>query len=88
MNRRVPHSQFQNNLHYLKGYVEGCRSIPDHSTLVAFCRTHSLDLALQSIQLWEQDRERFGIGSVALSYQNGLWIVLVSKDLHDLALPF
>lgn len=88
MNHRVPHPQFQANSHYLKGYVEGCRSIPNSPILVAFCRSSSLDSALLSIQLWERDRERFGFGSVALGYRNGWWIVLVSKDLHDRALPF
>ena len=88
MNRRVPHPQFQTNLHYLKGYAEGCRSVPVGSTLIAFTRSVSLDSALQLIASWEHDRERFGFGSVALSYCRGWWTVLVSKDLHDAALPF
>lgn len=88
MNHRVPHPQFQNNIHYLKGYVEGCRSVSDSSTMIAFCQSSSLDSALQSIHLWELDQARLGIGSVALSYRNGYWVVLVSKDLHDAALPF
>jgi len=81
MNRRVPHPQFQNNTHYLKGYVEGCRSVGDSSEMVAFWQSSSLDSALQSIRVWEQDQARLGIGSVALSYR-------ISQDLHDAALPF
>ncbi|MBM0744987.1 hypothetical protein JOY44_26060 (plasmid) [Phormidium sp. CLA17] len=88
MNHRVPHAEFQDNLHYLKGYAEGCCSSPASPTLIAFCQMPSLDSALQSIQHWEQDRERFGFGTVALGYRHSLWIVLVSKDLHDIALPF
>jgi hypothetical protein len=88
MNRRVPHPQFQDNLHYLKGYVEGCRSITPNPELIAFCQMPSLDSALRSISLWEKDRERFGFGTVALGYCNRWWTVLVSKDLHDAALPF
>ena len=88
MNRRIPHPQFQDNLHYLKGYAEGCCSASDSPTLIAFCQMPSLDFALQSIQHWEQYRERFGFGTVALGYRNNSWIVLVSKDLHDAALPF
>lgn len=70
MNRRIPHPQFQDNFHYLKGYAEGCCSIPNNPTLIAFCQMPSLDSALQSIQHWEQDRERFGFGTVALGYRN------------------
>ncbi|MBD1822908.1 hypothetical protein H6F51_10450 [Cyanobacteria bacterium FACHB-DQ100] len=88
LNRRVPHPQFQTNPHYLKGYVEGCRSTPPCPSLIAFTRSPSLDSAFLSIVSWERDQERFGFGSVALSYGDGLWIVLVSKDLHDAALPF
>jgi hypothetical protein len=87
-NRRAPHSQFQNNHHYLKGYAEGCRSLPDEPTLVAFSKSESLDTALQSLHCWEQDQTHFGFGTVALSYVEAQWIVLVSKDLHDAALPF
>ncbi|MBD1842610.1 hypothetical protein H6F89_04125 [Cyanobacteria bacterium FACHB-63] len=88
LHRRVPHPQFQTNPHYLKGYVEACRSAPPCPSLIAFTRSLSLDSALLSIASWEKDQERFGFGSVALSYGNGGWIVLVSKDLHDAALPF
>ena len=88
VSRRVPHRQFQDNLHYLKGYTEGCRPISSTPTLIAFCQMPSLDAALQSITAWERDRDRFGFGSVALGYRNRWWIVLVSKDLHDAALPF
>jgi hypothetical protein len=88
MNGRAPHPQFQTNVHYLKGYAEGCRSIPDPPTFVAFLQSTSLTAALQSIQLWERDQERLGMGKVALSYRNGYWTVLVTQDLHDLALPF
>jgi hypothetical protein len=88
MNRRVPHLQFQTNLHYLKGYAEGGRSIPTYPTLIAFTRRASLDSALRSIAAWEKEQERFGFGNVALSYCNGWWTVLVSKDLQDVALPF
>jgi len=87
-NGRAPLSEFQNNTDYLKGYVEGCRSLPDDTTLINFCQMPSLDSALQSIQLWEQDREQFGFGRVALGFRSDYWIVLVSKDLHDAALPF
>jgi hypothetical protein len=88
MNHRPPHPQFQDTLHYLKGYAEGCRSVADRPTFVAFCRSASLDTALQSFHLWEKDRERLGFGSVAISFCTGWWIVLVSQDLHDAALPF
>jgi hypothetical protein len=88
MNGRAPHPQFQNHLHYLKGYAEGCRSIPDTPAFVFFFQSSSLNAALQSIQLWERDQERLGLGKVALSYRNGYWVVLVTKDLHDVALPF
>ena len=88
VNRRVPHPQFQTNLHYLKGYAEGCRSVPTCRTPIAFTRSVSLESALQLIASWEQDRERFGLGNVALGYRDGWWIVLVSKDLQDVALPF
>ncbi len=88
MNRRVPHPQFQTNLHYLKGYTEGCRSVPTYPTLIAFTRSASLDSALHLIATWEQNQERLGLGSVALSHRSGWWIVLVSQDLQDAALPF
>ncbi len=88
MYRRAPHPQFQNNSDYLKGYAEGSCSILDNTTLINFCSMPSLDSALQSFRLWEKDRDRFGFGSVALGYRNGHWLVLVSKDLHDTALPF
>jgi hypothetical protein len=87
-NHRVPHLQFQTNLHYLKGYAEGCRSVLTYPTLIAFTRSASLESGLQLIASWERDRDRFGFGRVALAYDNGWWIVLVSKDLHDAALPF
>lgn len=88
MNRRVPHPLFQDSIHYLKGYADGCRSYPDSPALIAFCQTLSLDAALQSIEFWQQDQERFGRGTVALGYRDRYWLVLVSKDLHDWALPF
>ncbi len=88
LNQRVPHLQFQTNIHYLKGYAEGCRSIPVCASLIRFTRSNKLDHALQSIASWEKDQERLGLGSVALSYHNNDWIVLVSKDLHDAVLPF
>ena len=88
VNHRAPHPQFQTNLHYLKGYAEGCHSIPNRPTLLAFQQSASLNTALQSIASWEQDQARFGFGRVALGYHNSYWIVLVSKDLHDAALPF
>jgi len=88
MNGRAPHPEFQNHSHYLKGYAEGCRSMSDTPTFVAFFQSSSLTEALQSIQLWERDQERFGFGKVALSYHSGYWTVLVTQDLHDVALPF
>jgi len=88
MNRRVPHPQFENNIHYLKGYTEGCRSIPAYSAMITFCQHSSLHSALQSIRLWEQDQARLGFGRIALSYRSGYWVVLVSQDLHNAALPF
>jgi hypothetical protein len=88
MHSRAPHPHFQHNLDYLKGYVEGCRATPDRHALINFWQSRSLDSALQAIQLWEKDRERFGMGTVALAYHNDWWLVLVSKALHDQALPF
>jgi hypothetical protein len=88
LNQRAPHPQFQTNIHYLKGYAEGCRSIPVCSSLIRFTRSTMLDNAIQSIASWEKDQERFGLGSVALSYHDSYWVVLVSKDLHDAVLPF
>ncbi|MBD2153100.1 hypothetical protein [Leptolyngbya sp. FACHB-16] len=87
-NRRALHPQFQNNIHYLKGYAEGCRPVSESSLMIAFCQSSSLDSALQSIHVWEQDQSRLGIGSVALGYRTGYWVVLVTQDLHNAALPF
>ncbi|MGG6298284.1 hypothetical protein ACQ4M4_28295 [Leptolyngbya sp. AN02str] len=47
-----------------------------------------MDAALQSLHCWEQDQSCFGFGTVSLSYVEAQWIVLISKDLHDAALPF
>ncbi|MBW4489506.1 MAG: hypothetical protein KME12_17100 [Trichocoleus desertorum ATA4-8-CV12] len=58
------------------------------SELIPFSRRSTLDSALQAMWIWEQDQKRFDFGTVALGYHNGWWLVLVSKDLHDLALPF
>ena len=58
------------------------------SELIPFSRCSTLDSALQAMWIWEQDQKHFGFGTVALGYHNGWWLVLVSKDLHDLALPF
>lgn len=58
------------------------------SELILFSRRSTLDSALQAMWIWEQDQKRFGFGTVALGYRNGWWLVLVSKDMHDLALPF
>ncbi|MEP1080007.1 hypothetical protein NDI52_32085 [Leptolyngbya sp. PL-A3] len=88
MNRRIPHFQFQGNIHYLKGYAEGYCSIADGSKMTAFYQSSSLDSALEAIKTWEQDQARLGLGSVALSYRTGYWVVMVSQDLQDAALPF
>jgi len=86
--RRVPHVQFQNNLHYLKGYVEGCRSVSSQDTFVSCLRSSNLAAILYSFRSWEIDQERFGIGTVALGYRGNYWVVLVSQDLYEKALPF
>jgi hypothetical protein len=86
--RRVPHVQFQNNLNYLKGYVEGCRSVSSQDTFVSCLRSSNLNTVLQCFQNWEIDQERFGIGTIALGYRGDYWIVLVSQDLYEKALPF
>lgn len=85
---RVPHVQYQNNLHYLKGYVEGCRSVSSQDTFVAFLQSSDLSTVLRSFRSWEIDQERFGIGTVALGYRGDYWVVLVSQDLYEKALPF
>jgi len=61
---------------------------PFHSPLVRFCHFLTLPSALHAMQLWEDDQQRFGFGTVLLSYTDGAWVVWVSKDLHDAALPF
>jgi hypothetical protein len=88
MNARAAHPQFQSNVHYLKGYIEGCRSRPDTPPFIAFSQSQNLDTALQSIEFWERDQKRFGFGKVALGFRCRFWVVLVTQDLHDAALPF
>lgn len=58
------------------------------AAIVPFHKREFLKAALESLQLWEEDQQRYGIGFVALSFHNGYWLVLVSQDLIEAALPF
>lgn len=44
--------------------------------------------ALYDCEQWEKEQAQHGIGTVALSFHNGEWVVLVSQDLLVAALPF
>lgn len=88
---RPHHPQFQSHPEYLKGYTAGCCSIEDEPSpkipapLSPFFQCSDLDEALRSIARWEQDQARLGFGKVALSFKDGWWIVLISKDLYQAA---
>lgn len=48
----------------------------------------SLDGALYSYRWWEYSQTALGFGTIALSFDGRHWLVLVSQDLLDAALPF
>ena len=73
---------------YLKGHIEGCRSVSSQDTFVSRLQRSNLAAILYSFRSWEIDQERFGIGTVALGYRGNYWVVLVSQDLYAKALPF
>jgi hypothetical protein len=51
-------------------------------------RRDSLDSALYSFRWWEYSQSALGFGSIALSFDGAQWLVLVSQDLVEAALPF
>lgn len=93
------HPQFRHHPQYLKGYAQGYRaaksgakseetSVKPPAPLVSFFSWSDLDGALHSIQRWEADQAQLGFGTVALGFNNGWWLVLISEDLYDAVLPF
>ncbi len=96
---RPPHPQFQHQPNYLQGYTQGIsspptpsqpsESIPHTPAPLTTCFSWSdLDGALRSIRRWEDDQARLGFGTVALGFNNGWWLVLLSEDLYGAVLPF
>lgn len=91
---RPLHPQFQHYPAYLRGYATGSHSraeepSPEASApLTPFFRWSNLDGALYSLARWEADQTRLGVGRVALSFHDGWWVVLISEDLYQAALPF
>jgi hypothetical protein len=45
--------------------------------------------ALEDFQQWERDRNRYGVGAVALTFSlDRHWVIWISPELESLAIPF
>ncbi|MBD2073930.1 hypothetical protein H6F86_08510 [Phormidium sp. FACHB-592] len=58
------------------------------TALILFHKHDSLDGALYSFRWWEYSQSVLGFGTIALSFDGYHWLVLVSADLIEKALPF
>lgn len=99
LTHRPQHPQFQHQPNYLQGYSQGSSAAPSPdqagepipntpTPLTSFFSWSDLEGALRSLQRWEDDQQRLGFGTVALGFNHGWWLVLISDDLYDAVLPF
>ena len=58
------------------------------TALILFHKRDSLDGALYSFRWWKYSQSVSGFGTIALSFDGQHWLVLVSADLIEKALPF
>lgn len=60
-------------------------------TLKVWRRWHTAQFAqaIEDLQQWERDRDRYGVGQVSLTFSlDRRWTVWISRDLETTVIPF